>query len=257
MPIRLSELTDEQLQRTGLLVSIAPARAYSGDEQRAPRTFVEHGGIWVCMAGADSSGPLNDTLSAFGLSVPPTHLGAFGPSVDWPAVGYAARPYFHSDDYDAYVIFDSAWPVHCPSDNTQVLAREARMLPVVASTGVGNGRIILIGDRLFAANRNLESQNGAIVDGVRENAGFWRWLIAGIRDGQEWLPPNIPLPKAGGEGEEDGESAEAETPAEKLPSEKVLPDKLLPGKTPAGKGLGAGRLLGTRPKSVPAKEATP
>ena len=74
LPIRIPQLTAEQLRRAGLLVSIAPARAYSAGEQKAIRDFVRRGGIWVAMVGADRSGPINRALADFELRVPPSSL---------------------------------------------------------------------------------------------------------------------------------------------------------------------------------------
>jgi hypothetical protein len=284
LPIRLAEVTAEQLQRTGLLVSIAPSRAYSEVEQIAIKQFLDDGGIWVCMAGADRCGPINDALSAYKLSVLPTQLGAVGAEVELPAIDRVALRYLRMDDYDAYAVFDSAWPVRSGNEASEVLIEGPERPPVGVTLAVGKGRIILIGDRFFAANRNLESEEGTIVQQVRENAAFWRWLFARFRDKQTWTPPNIPLPKPGEEDEDDsGNAADAEASAGKLPSgkapaakgpspkgpaenaaaeksateksttEKSPPGKAAGGKTPAGKGLGASRLLGSRPKTTPDK----
>ena len=267
LPIRLAELSPEQLQRTGLLVSISPSRACSEDETAAIHKFLEGGGIWVCMVGADRCEPINAALAAFGLSVPPTHLGAVPADAERPAISRVTRRYVHVDDYDAYAVFDSAWPVLCENADVETLIQGQGEPPVAVSVAVGKGRIILIGDRLFAANRNLENEEGTIVNGVRENAAFWRWLIVWARDRQDWPPPNIPLPEAPAEDEDDADAAAPEPPAANAPAEKPLPGKTDAGKTgagktgagktAAGKGLGAARLLGTRPKAVPGKEATP
>ena len=63
LPIRVTELSAEQLQRAGLLISIAPARAYSAGERKAIKDFLNDGGTWICMAGADRAGPINRALS--------------------------------------------------------------------------------------------------------------------------------------------------------------------------------------------------
>ena len=251
LPIRISELTDEQLQRAGLFVSIAPSRAYSGDQQKALKAYLDRGGIWVCMVGGDRSGPINDTLSAFGLSVPPAHLRTGEKGVEPLATAHAPSPYFQADKYDARLMFDSAWPVKCDNENSEVVAGGVGKSPAAVSVGVGKGRIVLIGDSLFAANRNLENEVGLPWDGVRENAAFWRWLIARLRDRQDWLPPDIPLSKAETDDEEDAD-LHGDVPAARAPAAKAPAAKGPAAKTPA-----APKTPRAKPKTAPGKEARP
>ncbi len=232
LPIRIGELTHEQLKRAGMLISIAPSRDYSAGEQKAVRAFLERGGIWICTAGADRAGPMNRILAGFGLSVPPSHLPMGAKGVEPTPIGHRWTPYLNLEKYRAYVIFDSAWPIRCSAENAEVLARGDGDVPIVVSVRVGEGAIVLIGDGGFATNKNLENDAGLVVDGVRENAAFWRWLIARLRDRQDWVPPELPPPKSEADDEAGGKAVQAEkTQARKLPpnASKTAP-KPAPGK---------------------------
>jgi hypothetical protein len=78
-------------------------------------------------------------------------------------------------------------------------------LPVVASARVGRGRIFLFGDTYFAANKNLELEDGTTPTVVRENAHFWRWFFAEL-NGPKWVPPEPP-PKGGESDDDAGDDA--------------------------------------------------
>jgi hypothetical protein len=52
------------------------------------------------------------------------------------------------------------------------------------------GLIGLIGDTGFAMNKNLEREDGAPIEGMRENAYFWRWFLDLLEHEVEtWVPP--------------------------------------------------------------------
>ena len=198
LPIRIAELTDDQLQRAGMLISIAPARPYSARQRSAIRRFLNGGGIWVCMVGADRAGPLNQALAEYDLRVPPSPLPVGEKGYDptpSPHV-YRRRAYFDLPEGPACVVLYSAWPVECSAEGAQVLVENENGQPVAVSVPVGEGMIVLIGDSDFAINHNLENDAGLMIEPVQENTAFWRWLIAKVRDRQEWVPPYVPPPKA-------------------------------------------------------------
>ena len=60
------------------------------------------------------------------------------------------------------------------------------------------GKFVLIGDTGFAMNKNLERRDGQPIEGQRENADFWRWLLAELRGGKTWNPLAPPDPNAPG-----------------------------------------------------------
>jgi hypothetical protein len=63
--------------------------------------------------------------------------------------------------------------------------------PVIIVRRFGAGRVLLIGDPCFATNMNLEYENGAPFEGLRENADFWRWLLTMLRGEPMWVPPML------------------------------------------------------------------
>ena len=55
VPLLAPELSAEQLERAGLLISIAPAREFSDRERGVIHTFVSGGGTFLCMVGAEEA----------------------------------------------------------------------------------------------------------------------------------------------------------------------------------------------------------
>ena len=69
LALHLREFTPERLQKAGLLVCIAPARAFTEAERRTVRRFVEDGGIFIVTVGYDAAGPSRELLADLGLHV--------------------------------------------------------------------------------------------------------------------------------------------------------------------------------------------
>ena len=63
LPLLLPEVTPERLERAGLLISIAPARAFSGPESLAVQEFVANGGTFLCMVGAEEAAAVAPLLA--------------------------------------------------------------------------------------------------------------------------------------------------------------------------------------------------
>jgi hypothetical protein len=187
-PFLLPELTGERLERAGMLISIAPARPFSQTERQTVRRFVERGGIYVCMVGADRAPPVQSLLDQFELGVPrvPVRPGE---------KGVEPRPMSHfttlyralGADYDSGLLIYTGWPVECEKDDRLVIGFEN--LPIIALREVGRGKVVLIGDTAFAMNKNLEYVGGEPFNGRYDNAHFWRWLITYLTDQEDWLPP--------------------------------------------------------------------
>ena len=55
LPLLAPELTAEQLERAGLLISIAPAREFTDRERSMVHQFVSGGGTFICMVGAEEA----------------------------------------------------------------------------------------------------------------------------------------------------------------------------------------------------------
>ncbi len=195
LPILMRQWSNEQVQRAGMLISIAPSRPFSDAERAAVRKFLDNGGVMLCMAGANHAGPIQPLLSEFGLSVPLSPLPAGDPGSEPKPMGHFRTPYLDTGKYQVHVGFYAGWPVE-GKENAEILVHGFDNLPVVVRTHVGQGKLILIGDTCFAMNKNLEAREGEPPRGFVENAHFWRWFIAGLSD-VEWIPPEPKPPPPG------------------------------------------------------------
>lgn len=185
----LPELTAERLARADLLVSIAPSRSFSKRERAAVRDFVMDGGTFIIMVGLDHAQASRSLLSMFGFAI-----GTSGQDLLEPeAMGYFKSPYLSSGDKRVHVRFHSAWPVTCNDPNARVIAYGHNNLPVIILRRLGAGKVAVIGDTCFAANKNLEWEGGETFEDMRENADFWRWFITQLRDQEMWIPPALQI----------------------------------------------------------------
>jgi len=187
LALDLPELTPERLERAGLLISITPARAFSPAEVQTVKAFVNSGGTFMLMTGYEQRMPSAALLNAFRLRVGPPQSGSLEPE----PLGHFKSPYLESEGKRVYVRFHAAWPVACSDPNAQVIAYGRDNQPVILMCRVGAGRVLLIGDPCFATNMNLEYENGAPFEGLRENADFWRWLLTMLRGEPMWVPPML------------------------------------------------------------------
>jgi hypothetical protein len=132
LPLLLPKLSEERLDRAGLLISIAPARPFSDNEREAVSQFVKKGHTFLCMVGAEHSAGSRRLLADFGMSVgvspvlvgdnrhEPEPLGAWPMTVlvptdddPSPAQGDAAKPAKPAEakTRSVDVQFYAAWPV--------------------------------------------------------------------------------------------------------------------------------------------------
>jgi len=196
--LSLPEFTPERLRRAGLVVSIAPAREYTKAERQAVRDFVEEGGIFICTVGWDRRRASRSLLADFGLAVGLDPPGSPGPPKEPQPLGHYKAPYMARGSRQAYVRFNAAWPVACADPGAQPIAygrMDGRDVPVICLRRVGQkGKFVLVGDTGFAMNKNLERRDGLPIEGLRENADFWRWLLTVLRDEPQWLPPAVQPP---------------------------------------------------------------
>ena len=213
LPLALPEVTARRLSRARLLISIAPARAFSEDERETVRDFVEAGGIFICMVGADRSRAIEPLLDDFNCGVPPSPVKMEEPFVEPKPMGAFTWPYLDTGEYRAKVMFYAGWPVDSLSRNTEVIARGVGEMPVITVRLVGEGKVVLIGDTAFARNQNLETVTGEPFYGRYDNAQFWRWLLAALTDQPEWTPPAPPA------ADESPAASDAEGASEAAPSD--------------------------------------
>jgi hypothetical protein len=187
LTLSLPELTAERLVRSDLLVSVAPSRSFSKTEQIAIREFVLNGGTFILMAGFDEAGPSSPLLSTLGFSI-----GSPGPNPVEPVpMGHFKSPYLSSADQRVHVRFHAAWPVTCNDPSARVITYGHNNLPVIILRQLGAGKVVVIGDTCFVANKNLEWEGGEPFEGMRENADFWRWFVTQLRDQEMWIPPAL------------------------------------------------------------------
>ncbi len=193
--LSLPRVDSERLGRAGLLISIAPRRAFSLAERAAISEFVTQGGNLIMIAGYDDAGPSRELLSDFGFAIGADKYD----SRESVPMGYFKSPYLRSQDQRVYVRFHAAWPITCDDPGAQVIAYGKDNLPVIILRRVGAGKLVVIGDTNFAANDNLELEDGQPFEGLRENADFWRWLITLLKDEPAWIPPAL---QGAGQGQE-------------------------------------------------------
>ena len=188
LPLLLPEITSERLGPADLLISIGPAREFSETERRSVRNWVEAGGTFLCMAGAERSAAVAPLLEDFDFGVPPSPLPAGAEAREPKPLGFFSGSYLDTGQHRPKVFFYAGWPISHPSQGTEVLARDVNRMPVMAVGRAGNGTIILVGDTGFAMNKNLESVWGRPFFGRYDNAQFWRWLFSALAGGPEWIP---------------------------------------------------------------------
>ena len=257
----LEEFTAERLRRGGLVLSIAPGRAFTAAERKAVREFVEGGGIFIITVGHDDVAPSRRLLADFGLFVglefpyegdykprfdiagktvgreaeaaAPAH--SHDSSTEKPAaappkiapdpfgrrlvlkkhiqepepMGHFKREYTcvrtEKEHYHPFVRYDAGWYVNhvlydgAKTGDFEVIGTGVRRItrlgygipvPMIIARRFGKGKFVLVGDTGFAMNKNLEVEGGWPFEGKRENPHFWRWLLAKLRGGEPWIPPN-------------------------------------------------------------------
>ena len=222
LTLDLPEFTAERLQRAGLLISVAPTRAFTRAERQIVKDFVEGGGIFISTVGWEDERPSRALLADFGLYVGYPPVGPLRSADANPAVTryfrppdgppgatddptYAPQPlghfksqYLDMDSYLCYVRYHAAWPVACFEPDARPIANGhigpavgGVDVPVIIERKVGQGKVVLVGDYAFAMNKNLENMDGSPFEGMRENADFWRWFITELTKprSQWWIPP--------------------------------------------------------------------
>ncbi len=216
-PIVLRRWNDGQLQRAGMLISIGPARPFAETEHGDVRRFLQQGGVMLCMAGADRAAAIEPLLNEFGLGVPVSPLAANDPRAEPKPMGFFRTPYFDAGKYKTYVGLYAGWPVSAEGKGTEAVVRGFDERPVVAMAQVGQGRLYVFGDTSFAANKNLETDDGRAARGQVENAHFWRWFL-GELNGPKWSPPEPKNEPDDDEGD-DSEADSSEMSSDAGPSQ--------------------------------------
>ncbi len=157
------------------------------------------GGIVIITVGYDRAGPSQRLLSTLGFRVGPT-AEEEEQGIKPRPLGHFKSPFFNGGDYYAFVRFHAGWPVYCDDPTALVVTQYKPGKPAIIVRRVRRGAVAVIGDTCFAMMKNLENEDGLPIEGMRENADFWRWFIPLLTDGPPWYPPKpqveSPSPRA-------------------------------------------------------------
>jgi hypothetical protein len=234
LPLLLPELTAERLKHAELLISIGPARQFSATERQAVRDFVESGGTFICMAGAEHAAASRKLLAAFGFAIPPSPVPPTQKIREPEPLGNFRTLYLNTDEVKAAMQTYASWEVQCSAPDRWLMAQWSDGVttrPFVISRPVGRGTVVVIGDTYLATNQNLESA----VNTLPENVNFWRWLLTHVTHQQDWTPPPAPAAERGPPAELPAEKPADTRPASQpreapkaVPRQQQLPDELPP-----------------------------
>ncbi len=160
------------------------------------------------MAGYEEAGPSRRLLAEYGFEVGDTLFGT-GAILDGEPkfMRFFKSPYVPLPDGQyAHVRFQVAWPLinHGPKEGYRIFALGPTLkgdMPIIAARQEGRGVFVAIGDTFFAMNRNLERMDGAPIEGMRENAEFWRWLLGELTGAESvFADKQAGHPAGGGSG---------------------------------------------------------
>jgi len=188
LPLLAPELTAEQIERAGLLISIAPAREFSDRERGAIHQFVSGGGTFICMVGAEEARASAPLLAEFNFTVPRSPVPPGNEAREPEPLGIFEQTFGKTGD-NRYVQFYAGWPLECVASSPQewvVWSNGQANRPIVVSHSEQGGSVVVIADTYFASNENLETAESSLPD----NIYFWRWLLSRVVPGQKpWNPP--------------------------------------------------------------------
>ncbi|MGO9108557.1 MAG: hypothetical protein ACLP9L_04925 [Thermoguttaceae bacterium] len=158
LPLVAPDLSPDRLKQAAMLVSIAPARAFSSGEIAAVSEFVADGGFFLSTVGSPEAEPSRALLENFDLHVQPMPVPPWVDARETTPLGWFRYP--NAELGQPIAEFYAAWPV------SGAPGAETWSKPVIVGTVVQRGRAYLIGDTAFALNKNFDSSS--------PNATFWR-----------------------------------------------------------------------------------
>lgn len=208
LPVLAPEISEDRLQTASVWISIAPARRFSSAEQSALKEYVQNGGIFVAMAGAEDANALRPLIEDWGVRIPrsPVAPGESEPEAEpigqSPGPGESADNYgrlrtyyldaqdYGRGDYMLAVTLYAPWPVEADAPEADLLVRGYEDVPIAIHRRIGGGSVAVIGDTYFATNKNFDETEGLPSATVIENAHFWRWLLSRLARQEAWIPPD-------------------------------------------------------------------
>jgi hypothetical protein len=192
LALSLDDFEPRRLEHARLLIVAAPSKPFRRDERKTVVDFIRKGGVLIATVGYDDRGASQELLQDLGFRIGQSAT-AEAAGRQPQALGHFKAPFFDGGSYLAYVRFHAAWPVLCGDPNRLVISRYPTGEELIVMRRLGQGLVVVIGDSFFATNKNLENEGGEPFEGLRENAVFWRWLLAllreGVGEGQSWPPP--------------------------------------------------------------------
>ncbi len=180
LPLVAPDLSPDRLNQAAMLISIAPARAFSSGEIAAVNSYVEEGGFFLSTVGSPDAEPSRAMLENFELHIPPTPVPPRVQDRETTPLGHFGYP--SDESGEALVKFYAGWPVSGRP------GAETWSKPVIVGSLTGRGQAYLIGDSAFALNKNFDSD--------APNATFWHERL------KDWLgntaaKPEIVEPEGG------------------------------------------------------------
>ena len=236
LALHLTEMTPQRLERARLLISVAPAKPFAHREIEMVEDFVRGGGVFISTVGYDGVGPSKAMLANLGFSIgqrpEDERLGR-----EPQPLGYFKAPFFNGGKYMAYVRFFAGWRVICDDPDRLVISQYPTGEELIVMRRLGKGLIVVVGDTFFATNKNLENEGGEPIDGMHENAVFWRWLLAllqnGMDEGPSWTPAESDCTPAAPASVRGGIPSQQLRSPDDPPDDDVPPSNAKPVRPPA------------------------
>jgi hypothetical protein len=174
LPLVAPDLSPVRLSRAAMLISIAPAQAFSSGEITAVHDFVAQGGFFLSMVGSPEAEPSRALLEQFQLNIDPMPLPPWKETPEvTPRASFVqsyvplAKPGVKpQSDANLSVQFYAAWPVYTAPGGENWPQDDSSERPVIAGFRTGEGQAFIIGDTAFALNKNFTS--------YPQNAAFWQ-----------------------------------------------------------------------------------
>jgi hypothetical protein len=116
LPLMAPDLRDDRLERADLLVSVGPARHYSGAERSAVARFVHGGGTLISTVGGGWANASSELLADFQLEVPRSPVGPGQKRREPKPLGSFQTPYLYVGEDQPHVLFYAAWPLEAPPE---------------------------------------------------------------------------------------------------------------------------------------------
>jgi len=188
LPQAMERWDEGRLYDARILVEIAPAKKFGGQEREAINRFMQGGGLVMLCCGMEEFDGSKSLLKEYGLE--PIYV-PLGPAeldstpITLPVIGDTTD---RVTENFITLHFHKAWQIEASNPLAEMLLSlvdtsrtEIISRPVVAYVGVGKGGLLYFSDTDFLTNRNLESPSG---DYYEDNILYLRYLLMKFADGK-------------------------------------------------------------------------